>query len=298
VVPLPAWVLDPFTVIDGGLSTALAELGHRPGGELWTAQLVLDAPDVVVAAHRRYVEAGADVVITASYQASQSGFERAGASVAKARRALSSTTALARAAGARFVAASIGPFGATMADGSEYHGRYAASWDEVRAFHRARLAVLADSDPDLFAVETIPTLAEAEIVLDELARVSATPAWLACSCRSAARTCGGDDLRAVARLASNAPQVAAVGLNCSAPPDVADALDALRAACSLPLVVYTNHGGRWDAGTQRWADDAPDEPDAHVDDWVARGARLIGGCCGVGTSAIGRLAAARSAMRR
>lgn len=178
----PAWIGQPFTIVDGGLSTALEALGSPPVGRLWTAQLVIDRPEMIVQAHRRFVDAGAEVVITASYQASIEGFVRAGLDRARARAALASTTELARRAGAPFVAASIGPFGAALGDGSEYHGRYAAAWDEVRAYHRSRFEVLADTDCDLFAIETIPTEIEAGIVVDELARATSLPAWLSVTC--------------------------------------------------------------------------------------------------------------------
>ncbi|MEX0846642.1 MAG: homocysteine S-methyltransferase family protein, partial [Ilumatobacteraceae bacterium] len=205
-----------FTVVDGGLSTALESLGHHPAGLLWTAQLVIEQPEVVVAAHRLFVDAGAEVIITSSYQASVAGFENAGVSRSEAVRALASTTELARRSGAATVAASVGPYGATLGDGSEYHGRYDASWDDVRAFHHDRIAVLVDSGPDLMAVETIPGLIEAEIVLDELQRAGAPMAWLTMSCVDGVHTCAGDVFADV--VAALAPGVFAVGVNCTAPP--------------------------------------------------------------------------------
>ena len=139
----------PFTVLDGGLSTVLEELGESPIGPLWAAAPMVDRPELITAAHRRFVDAGADVIITASYQASEAGLVAAGLEPAAARRVLGSTTAVARASGAGIVACSIGPFGAFLADGSEYHGRYSASWSHVRDFHLARLEVLVDTGPDL-----------------------------------------------------------------------------------------------------------------------------------------------------
>jgi homocysteine S-methyltransferase len=293
----PRWIRQPFSVVDGGLSTALEELGHHPAGLLWTAQLVLDRPDAVVAAHRLFVDAGADVVISAAYQASVEGFARAGAGAADARRALASTTDLARRSGAPFVAASIGPFGATLGDGSEYHGRYDASWSEVRAFHRERLAVLADTAPDLFAIETIPSRAEAEIVLDELARLTSVAASLSLACVDGERTCAGDDVAAVATMAAGAPNVAAVGVNCTHPRHVGSLLARAASATSLPLVAYPNHGRAWDAGRDCWTGDgAGDAPAPHAREWWNAGARLIGGCCGIGPDGIAGLVRARAAL--
>lgn len=269
---------EPLLVLDGGLSTALELLGHQVGGELWTARLVLEAPGEIVRAHASFVEAGAEVIISSSYQASEAGFARAGASPSAARAALAFTTELARRSGARFVAASVGPFGAVLADGSEYHGRYSASWGEVRRFHRHRLGVLVDSGPDVFAVETIPTLAEAEIILEVLDQVGAAPAWLSMS--------RPDDVEAVVALAEHSSSVVAVGVNCVPPNEVEGYLARMSALTSMPLVTYPNHGGVWDGEHECWigADEAITAE--RVQQWLVRGAKLIGGCCGNGPDAV------------
>lgn len=288
-----ALLRSPFTVIDGGLSTALEELGERPAGLLWTAAALLDRPEVITTAHRLYVEAGADVVITASYQASEAGLVAAGASPSEARRLLASTTAVARASGASVVACSVGPFGACLGDGSEYRGDYAAAWSEVRAFHRARLEVLVDTAPDVFAIETMPTLAEAEIVVEELRALTGAPAWVSFTCRDEAHTCGGDEFAAaVARVA---PAVTAVGLNCTAPRFVEPLLQSL--AVDLAYVVYPNHGAQWDGEHKCWLGPTGGaEIPSLVPSWLAAGARLIGGCCGVGSEGIRTLAALRDSL--
>jgi homocysteine S-methyltransferase len=280
----------PFTLLDGGLSTMLEEMGEVPGGLLWTAAALADRPEVLVEAHRRYVEAGADVVISASYQASVPGFTAAGLSEAQARTALASTTAVARRSGAGTVAASVGPYGACLGDGSEYHGRYAASWAEVRAFHRARLEVLVPTEPDVFAIETMPTAAEARIVVDELRELTAAPAWVTFTCVDEARTCGGDTLAdAVAGVAA---AIDAVGVNCTAPRFVLPLLSSLRSslAVDLPLVAYPNHGAKWDGEHHCWVGPTGGlEIPAFVPEWLATGVQLLGGCCGVGTEGIREL---------
>jgi homocysteine S-methyltransferase len=294
--PGPDWITEPFTVIDGGLSTALEALGHRPQGLLWTAELVVEQPDVVVQAHRSFVDAGADIVISSSYQASVEGFVRAGLDAVAARSALASTTELARRSGARWVAASIGPYGAILGDGSEYHGRYTADWHQVRAFHRSRLQVLTATQPDLFAIETIPSAVEAEIVLDELARITSTPAWLSVTCRDERATCAGDAIEVVARLASGSPSIAAFGVNCTDPRHVSVLLQRASCATDLPLVAYPNHGGSWDAERKCWHDSEADHLTHRVAEWVQIGARLVGGCCGVGSEGVARLVQARAAL--
>jgi homocysteine S-methyltransferase len=291
-----AVVRTPFTVLDGGLSTALEALGERPSGALWTAALAVDRPEVLVRAHRLAVDAGADVVISASYQASEAGFVAAGLHTAAARAALASTTELARRAGAPLVAASVGPFGAVLADGSEYSGRYDASWSDVRAFHRARLEVLLASGPDVLAVETMPSRAEAELVVEEAIRAGAAPMWVSFTCRDASSTWAGDPI-ADAVAAVRHEQVVAVGVNCTAPRFVAPLLATIGEADDRPLVVYPNHGGTWDGAHERWVGaDAAGSLVDHLDEWLLRGARLVGGCCGVGPDEVRRLARRRDEL--
>ena len=289
--------MAPFAVLDGGLSTVLEESGEHPAGLLWTAEALLDRPHVLEAAHRAFVEAGADVVITASYQASEPGLVAAGLTSHDARLALARTTALARSSGARWVAASVGPYGAYLADGSEYRGDYVSrtpgsvTWEQIRVFHRARLEVLVDSGPDLFAIETIPLAVEAEIVVDELRRLTDIPAWVSFSCRDGATTCGGDLLVDAARRVASA--VDAVGVNCTAPTHVESALVAL-GPIGLPVVAYPNHGAEWNAEHKCWiGPTGGTELASMAARWSELGARLIGGCCGVGTAGVAALAAER-----
>lgn len=282
-------------VLDGGLSTALEALGHRPAGPLWTAQLLIDNPRRVVDAHRLFVAAGADVVISSSYQASVEGFVAGGLSVRDARLALAATTSLARDAGADVVASSVGPFGAVLGDGSEYHGRYVAGWSEVRRFHRRRLEVLVDTGPDVMAIETIPSVAEAEIVLEVLASLGAPPAWLSMACRDGQHTCAGDDIVDIAGAVANYPATIAVGVNCVAPEFVDSLLTHLGEVCPLPLVAYPNLGQQWDAHSERWVGLISAEPTKH--DAVLGRASLRGGCCGSGPDQISMLATQRAAAR-
>ncbi|MFZ9482715.1 MAG: homocysteine S-methyltransferase [Ilumatobacteraceae bacterium] len=293
------WEVEPFAVVDGGLSTALEESGEQPKGLLWTAEALLDRPHVLEAAHRAFVEAGADVVISASYQASVPGLVVAGLGAADARLALGRTTELARASGARWVASSVGPYGAYLADGSEYRGDYvtsgAATWEEIRAFHRERLEVLVDSGPDLFAIETIPLAVEAEIVVEELRRLTDTPAWVTFSCRDGSTTCGGDDAGSAAQRIAEGVQ--AVGLNCTAPAHVDSLLGGMNVT-GLPLVTYPNHGATWDAEQKCWVGPTGGlELAGMVARWHQLGARLVGGCCGVGTAGVAALSAERDRLR-
>lgn len=292
---------DPVTVLDGGLSTALEDLGADLGSALWTARLLSDDPQLVVAAHRAYFAAGAQVAIAASYQASVPSLVAAGFDADEAARLITSSVALARqardeapAAEERrlLVAASIGPYGAVLADGSEYRGRYGLSASRLRDFHAPRLELLASSEPDLFAVETIPDVDEARVLVELLDEVG-IPAWFTYSVREG-RTCAGQSLSEAYDALAGSAALLAAGVNCSHPDEVLGAVRAAVAATGLPAVAYPNKGGSWDSATRTWEGATGLEP-ASVSAWVEAGARYVGGCCGTGPSDIEALSAAVSA---
>lgn len=292
---------DPVTVLDGGLSTALEDLGADLGSALWTARLLSDDPQLVVAAHRAYFAAGAQVAIAASYQASVPSLVAAGFDADEAARLITSSVALARqardeapAAEERrlLVAASVGPYGAVLADGSEYRGRYGLSASRLRDFHAPRLELLASSEPDLFAVETIPDVDEARVLVELLDEVG-IPAWFTYSVREG-RTCAGQSLSEAYDALAGSAALLAAGVNCSHPDEVLGAVRAAVAATGLPAVAYPNKGGSWDSATRTWEGATGLEP-ASVSAWVEAGARYVGGCCGTGPSDIEALSAAVSA---
>jgi homocysteine S-methyltransferase len=287
-------VAEPV-VLDGGMSNALESRGHDLSDALWSARLLRDAPDEVAAVHRAYYLAGADVATTASYQASEEGFARAGVERAEARRLVADSVAIARGvrdslAGdgrTRLVAASVGPYGAMLADGSEYRGRYGVGRTVLRDFHGPRLDLLASAGPDLLAVETIPDADEAAVLVELLDDVG-VPAWLSYSVKGAT-TRAGQPLTEAFEVAGAAASVVAVGVNCCAPADVLPALRTAAQVIGLSLVAYPNSGEAWDGGARRWT--GRSEFDVGLaPGWVAAGARYVGGCCRVGPEDIARLA--------
>lgn len=287
-----------LVLLDGGLSTALGEIGVDTSTDLWTAAAAWRHPDDLVRAHRLFVEAGADVITSASYQCDLDLLANAGADPRTARRVLFGTTGLARRATegtATRVAASIGPFGAARADGSEYTGDYRVPLSVVETYHRRRLEVLVDSGADLFAVETIPRRDEARTIRDLLVEFGAPPAWFSFGVADAARTYGGDELTAAGRDIVDYPNLVAVGVNCTSPAHVTGALDAL-SGCGAATIAYPNHGRAWNAHAREWEGA---ETEITLDDlatWVAAGVRYVGGCCGVGSSGVARLADLRSRL--
>ncbi|MEU3573724.1 homocysteine S-methyltransferase [Kitasatospora sp. NPDC036755] len=288
-------------VLDGGMSNQLAAAGHDLTDELWSARLLADDPRAVVAAHRAYFAAGADVAITASYQASFEGFARRGVGRAEAARLLASSVELAREAAReepggrrRWVAASVGPYGAVSADGSEYRGRYGLSVAELADFHRPRLEVLAAARPDVLALETVPDADEARALLG-LVRGLGVPAWLSYSIEGD-RTRAGQPLAEAFALAAAVDEVVAVGVNCCTPQDADRAVAVAAEVTGKPVVVYPNSGESWDASRRGWRGE-PTFRSARVGGWLADGARLVGGCCRVGTDGIAALAAEVTVLR-
>lgn len=283
-------------MLDGGLGTLLETHGHDLTSALWSARLLLEEPDAIRRAHREYFDAGARVAITSSYQVSFSGLVAAGFDDTDVEEALTRSVRLASqareeaglGADAAWVAASVGPFGAPRADGSEYTGDYGMTMAQLRAWHRPRLQALAAAGPDVLAVETVPSLAELEAICLELAGIG-IPAWVSVTVADG-RLRSGDALGEAFALAAGVPEIVAAGVNCCDAGQIGDSLAALRAAGgSLPGVVYPNSGENWDAARREWSGSASEIADRSVD-WVDGGARLIGGCCRVGPDQIAALA--------
>jgi homocysteine S-methyltransferase len=320
-VPLSTALARGPLVLDGGLSNELEAQGADLSGELWTARLLRDEPRRVEAAHAAYVRAGARVLITSSYQASFEGFARAGARRREAAALFRRSVALARTAAGEhpvWVAASVGPYGAVRADGGEYRGRYGLSVRELTAFHRPRIEALAEAEPDVLALETVPDADEAEALLRAAAGCG-VPVWLSYTV-AGDRTRAGQPLAESFELAAGEEQVVAVGVNCCAPGDAGRAVRTAAEVTGKPVVVYPDSGERWAGDRDRPDPRDPSDPRDRRDrtvgadgtdgtgpsggawhgpvswsadlagGWAADGARLIGGCCRVGPDLIARLA--------
>jgi homocysteine S-methyltransferase len=286
-------------VLDGGMSNQLEAAGHDLGDALWSARLLADRPEAIVEAHLAYYEAGADVAITSSYQATFEGFARRGVARERGAELLGLSVGSAREAARRahakgvarplWVAASVGPYGAMLADGSEYRGRYGLSVAELERFHLPRLEVLAAAAPDVLALETVPDTDEARALLRAV-RGLGVPAWLSYSV-AGDRTRAGQPLEEAFALAAEADEVIAVGVNCCAPADVDAAVATAARVTGKPVVVYPNSGETWDAAARAWTGSSTFTA-AQVGGWERAGARLIGGCCRVGPEAITGIASA------
>ncbi len=291
---VPDLLDDSVLVLDGGLSNALEDRGVDLSSDLWTARLLADAPHEIAAVHRAYFEAGARVATTASYQASVPSLVAAGMTRAEAERSISSSVQIAKdvrdglSGGRRLlVAASVGPYGAVLADGSEYRGNYGITAAALRDFHLPRLELLAAAGPDLLAVETIPDLREAEVLVPLLDEIG-LPAWFSYSTEGGS-TRAGQPLEDAYAVLTDSASIVAAGVNCSAPSDVLAALTTAVAVTGRAGVAYPNKGEDWDTEAHQWRGDAQSSLSL-AEGWVEVGAQLVGGCCRVGPSEIASLA--------
>ncbi len=310
--PLAEALAAAAVVLDGGLSTELERAGHDVSGQLWSAALLREDPEAVIAAHLAFFAAGARVATTASYQASFQGFAATGIERTEAAALMRSSVTLAREAAARadlagssWVAASVGPYGAALAGGEEYTGAYVdPQWRgsssggldvaQLRAFHRPRLQALAEAGPDVLACETLPALAEVEALVAEVQQLG-VPAWISLTTVTGGdgivRTRRGEDATEAFGLVKGVDEIIAVGINCTDPLGVPAAVRVAAAASGKPVVVYPNSGESWDARARSWLGE-PDFTDDDVAGWVDAGARLVGGCCRVGPEQIAAIARA------
>jgi homocysteine S-methyltransferase len=284
---------DTVLITDGGLATELEARGHDLSDDLWSARLLVDAPDEIVAVHCAFFRAGASIATTASYQASFDGFAERGIGRDDAARLLRRSVELARAArdavgGQRWVAASIGPYGAALANGEEYVGRYGLSVAQLADWHRPRMEILADSGADVLALETVPDVDEAEALVG-LVHDLGVPAWLSYTI-AGTTTRAGQPLADAFLVAVDVPEIVAVGVNCCAPDDVEHAVRVAWETTGKPVIVYPNSGERWDGDRRTWVGTSGWSADL-APRWVAEGARIVGGCCRVRPADIADIAA-------
>jgi homocysteine S-methyltransferase len=281
-------------ILDGGQATQLEARGHDLGDKLWSARLLLDSPHEITAVHREYLEAGADCITTLSYQATVAGFMAAGVDEDRAKEFLRHSVRIAKAARDEFwsaaqqaagrrrplVAASVGPYGAYLANGAEYTGEYGLSKLELMEFHRERWQLLAEECPDVMLCETIPSLEEAEALAELAQQTPALPTWISFSCRDAQHICNGLAIHECAKKLNSCDAIEAIGVNCTAPGFVAGLIKQVRLASDKKIVVFPNSGESFDARTKRWTgekDASQFASSARL--WRDCGATIIGGCC-------------------
>ena len=283
-------LLRDIHVIDGGLATELEYTGARIDGPLWSAHVLEDEPEKLLAVHRAFIEAGAQCIATCSYQVSRMGYAEVGLTPERADAALLRSVELARSVVAKFpdrrvlVAGSLGPYGAALHNGGEYSGKYGCSYDDLVRFHRERVEVFARARgvqaSDLLAFETFPSLEEVRGVGEAMSPWPELQAWFSFSCRDEKHVSHGERVSDCAALVASFPQTAAIGVNCVPPKWIPALIEELRAGSNKPILVYPNSGERWDAERRCWTGTTdPADFGAQAAEWFKAGAQMVGGCC-------------------
>jgi homocysteine S-methyltransferase len=296
MTPLQQLDLTGLHVLDGGMATELERKGFNLDGPLWSAHVLQSSPETIAAVHREYLEAGADCLLTASYQVSSEGFQEIGLdaqdAAEAATNALRASVALAEKVRSEYqagsprriwIAASLGPYGAMLHNGAEYHGNYDCSFGELVEFHGRRIAVLAQTNADFLAFESIPSLEEAKAILAALQPYPDLAAYLSFTCRDGIHVSHGEAVRGCAELLDKRPQVIGIGVNCTAPELIGSLIGELAKVTSKPIIVYPNSGEQWDAAYRCWQGDGQIQAFGELaGKWRGAGAQWIGGCCRTG----------------
>ncbi|WP_041959661.1 homocysteine S-methyltransferase [Sulfurospirillum arsenophilum] len=281
-------------IIDGAFGTELERKGYDINDSLWSAKFLMEKPEAIGEVHKDYLEAGSDCVTTASYQASYEGFMKRGMSEAEAKALIQSSVKIAQKVRDTFwsetknhdkrekplVAASVGPYGAYLADGSEFRGNYGLSQEELMNFHRKRLATLIEAKPDLLACETIPCLIEAQALCKLLEAFPNMYAWVSFSAKDGTHINSGESVRECAQFLENQKQIVAIGINCTTPQYIESLIGEIKAVTTKPIIVYPNDGSTYNALTKTWdglSKSSSYGKMAHT--WYEKGAQVIGGCC-------------------
>ncbi len=288
-------------VLDGALATELERRGEALHPTLWSADSLRTAPHAIQSVHEDYILAGANIITTATYQASATGFLRDGRSLAEAIELMKTADQLATDARTAcrkvgkpqpiYIASSIGTYGAFTADGSEYTGQFDISRTELEDYHSLRWELACEGPSDVLALETLPSLIEIEVLMNLLDRTPDKEAWVSLSCPNGKTLADGTSLETVAAVVGDRRSVLALGVNCLAPALVEGLLRSIRGVTDLPLIAYANSGEVWDSGTRNWLDTAPARP-VDTGSWRAIGCQIIGGCCRTTPDDIEKLAEA------
>ena len=290
--------LTGLRILDGGLATELERAGCDLSSPLWSGEVLRTQPEKVLAVHRSYLEAGADCLITASYQVSSMGFREIGLTAPTARSVIRQSVVLAGqarddytkaeiTAGRKprriWIAGSLGAYGAALHNGAEFHGRYDIGHIDLVTFHAERIDAMRETDADFLAFETIPSLEEAEAILIALASFPTLGAYISFTCRDDTRTGHGEPIEDCARLLDPCPQIFAIGVNCTAPVHALPLIQRIRAVSTKPIAVYPNSGEIWMPETRSWSGNSnPHDFGDMAREWRKAGADWIGGCCRTG----------------
>lgn len=294
-----------IVILDGAFSTELERKGYNINDLLWSAKFLIENPLAISEVHSDYYYAGADCATTSSYQATYEGFSKRGLSEEESEKLIKLSVSIAIEARDKFweiesnrinrpkplVAASVGPYGAYLADGSEYIGNYKIGEEELKDFHRKRMRTLIEASPDILACETIPCLSEAKAIATLLKEFPETYAWISFSAKDGKHINSGEKIADCAQLLDKYEQIAAIGINCTPPQHIESLIEEIRSVTNKPIIVYPNSGQIYNANTKTWNGNSNSLTYGEMAyKWYQKGAKLIGGCCKTSPEDIAQIA--------
>ncbi|HOP63167.1 MAG TPA: homocysteine S-methyltransferase [Spirochaetota bacterium] len=300
----------PFVVLDGGLATELEHMGFDLRDRLWSAKILAENPDAIMQVHARYLEAGADCIITSSYQATMEGFMLSGFTREESKKLMKLSVRLAVDAVEKFmqsgagslrpipfIAASAGSYGAFLADGSEYRGDYRLSDREYMKFHRERVEILIEAGADFMAFETFPNQDEALAVAELMNEYPDIHYWIVFTAPDGKRISHGELFQDCVKVLAGRGNLSGIGINCSKPELISPLLYEVDKITDIPIVVYPNSGEIFDAGCSCWTEGNKSwDFSSFAEEWYKRGARVIGGCCRTGPDDIKKISLFRNKL--
>ncbi|KAK7310050.1 hypothetical protein RJT34_07261 [Clitoria ternatea] len=288
-------------VTDGGFATQLETHGASINDPIWSAICLIKHPHLINKVHLEYLEAGANILVTSSYQATIPGFLSKGLSNEEAESLLERSVKFAVEARDSFwnlakknpgnkyrralVAASIGSYGAYLADGSEYRGCYGpdVNLEKLKGFHRRRLQVLVQAGPDLLAFETIPNKLEAQACVELLEEENVEiPSWICFTTVDGENAPSGESFKDCLEVINKSSKVDAVGINCAPPHFMESLICKFKQLTKKAIIVYPSSGKVWDGKAKKWLPSKcfhDDDFGFHATRWRNLGAKIIGGCC-------------------
>ena len=281
-----------YMIIDGALASELQRRGCDLNDSLWSAKVLIEQPELIQQVHYDYFVAGADCAITASYQATPMGFAPKGIELEESIKLIKTSVKLAQQAKMQYlndikqdkallIAGSVGPYGAYLANGSEYTGDYQLSESEFIAFHKDRVTALIDAGVDILACETMPSFLEIKALVKLIQQFPMVNCWFSLTLKDQQHISDGTPLTEVIEYLNGIEQIVSVGINCIALEKVTPALEVLSKLTSKPLIVYPNSGEQYDPTTKQWHKNHHHNCTFanQLDTWIKLGAKLIGGCC-------------------
>ena len=284
-------------VLDGAMSTPLERLGADTNNDLWTAKALIDNEELVYEVHKMYFEAGADLIITDTYQANVQAFEKVGYSEKEARNLIKKAVKIAqkarddyenRTGKHNYIAGTIGPYGAYLANGSEYRGDYELSTKEYQQVHLPRIEELVNAEVDILAIETQPKLDEVLAILELLKeKYPQQKVYVSYTLSDDDTISDGTPLPRAIHALEDYSQVIAVGINCVKLELVEPALKNMKEITDKHLIVYPNSSAVYDPKSKTWSQPKTSATfEELIPNWYEAGARIIGGCCTTGPKEI------------